>query len=143
MRYLLLVSHGTMAPGVSSVLDMLVGHHDNVLVCNMPDGMGADKFVENLKKTLTPVGADDELVVLGDVIGGSPLTNTMNVLTEKGLLSHTHAFGGLSLPMAITAVMGDDVAFDELASQIVDEGRAAIREIEIDLTDDEEDEDDL
>jgi hypothetical protein len=39
--------------------------------------------------------------------------------------------------------MGDDVAFDELASQIVDEGRAAIREIEIDLTDDEEDEDDL
>ena len=45
MRYLLLVSHGTMAPGVSSVLDMLVGHHDNVLVCNMPDGMGADKFV--------------------------------------------------------------------------------------------------
>lgn len=71
MRYLLLVSHGTMAPGVSSVLDMLVGHHDNVLVCNMPDGMGADKFVENLKEVLAPVGADDEIVVLGDVIGGS------------------------------------------------------------------------
>ena len=67
----------------------------------------------------------------------------MNVLTEKGLLAHTHAFGGLSLPMAITAVMGDDVAFDELASQIVDEGRAAIREIEIDLGDDEDDEEDL
>ncbi|WP_130811061.1 PTS sugar transporter subunit IIA [Olsenella sp. Marseille-P4559] len=141
MRYLLLVSHGTLAPGISSVLDMLVGHHDNVLVCNMPDGMGADAFVAGLKGVLAPVTTKDELVVFGDVIGGSPLTNTMNVITEKGLLPITHAFGGMNLPMAITAVMGDDVPTDELLKQVVDEGQASIRELELDLGSDDDEED--
>ena len=30
----------------------------------------------------------------------------MNTLAEKGLLAHTIAFGGMNLPMAMTAMMG-------------------------------------
>ena len=89
MKYLLLVSHGTMAPGVHSVIKMLLGDRDNVLSYSMEDGVSADDFVVGLSNVLEPVGADDSLVVLGDIVGGSPLTNALNTITQKGLLART------------------------------------------------------
>lgn len=140
MKYLLIVSHGTMAPGVKSVLTMLLGPRDNVLACSMEDGMGTDAFVGKLKKTLEPVGPEDSLVVLGDIIGGSPLTNTINTIGEKGLLSKTVVFGGVNLPMAISALMAieDGLDDDALRAQILSEGKEAIREF---VLDDDEDKD--
>ena len=143
MKYLLIVSHGTMAPGVMSVLEMLLGKRDNVLAYSMEDGVSADDFVANLKKVIEPVTPDDEVVVLGDIIGGSPLTNTLNTLTEKGLLPHTIAFGGVNLPMAISALMAieDGLDDDALRAQVLGESAAAIKEVELAIAD--EDEEDL
>ena len=106
MRYLVMVSHGTLAPGLHSVLKMLGNDAPNILSTSLVDDMGADEYVENVKAMLAPVNADDEVVLLGDILGGSPLTNAMNTLAEKGLLAHTIAFGGMNLPMAMTAMMG-------------------------------------
>lgn len=143
MKYLLIVSHGTMAPGVKSVLEMLLGKRDNVLAYSMEDGVSADDFVANLKKVIERVTPDDEVVVLGDIIGGSPLTNTLNTLTEKGLLPHTIAFGGVNLPMAISALMAieDGLDDDALRAQVLGESAAAIKEVELAIAD--EDEEDL
>ena len=143
MKYLLIVSHGTMAPGVKSVLEMLLGARDNVLAYSMEDGVSADDFVAGLKKTIEPVTPDDEVVVLGDIIGGSPLTNTLNTITEKGLLPHTVAFGGVNLPMAISALMAieDGLDNDALRAQLLSESKEAIKEVELQVA--EEDEDDL
>lgn len=115
MRYLLLVSHGTMAPGVHSVIRMLLGDRDNVLSCSMEDGVSADAFVAALREVIVPIAADDSVIVLGDIVGGSPLTNTLNALTEVGLLPNTIAFGGLSLPMAISALMAIEDDLDDSA----------------------------
>ncbi|MDO4537796.1 MAG: PTS fructose transporter subunit IIA [Coriobacteriales bacterium] len=140
MKYLLLVSHGTMAPGVHSVIRMLLGERDNVLSYSMEDGVSADAFVECLGKVLEPVNEDDSVVVLGDIVGGSPLTNTLNTLTQRGLLGNTIAFGGLSLPMAIAALMAieDGLDDDALIQSVIDEARNGVRRVELALDDDEE-----
>lgn len=142
MRYLLLVSHGTFAPGLHSVLDMLAGKREDILSCSLRDGEGADEYVAELERTIAPVTADDELIVLGDIIGGSPLTNALNTLAAHGLLTRTRAFGGMSLPMALTAAFDlqtDDL--DALCASMVSEGQAAMREMELELAADEDDED--
>ena len=143
MRYLLLVSHGTMAPGVHSVIRMLLGDRENVLSYSMEDGVSADAFVENLREVVAPITADDSVIVLGDIVGGSPLTNTLNTLTEKGLLPKTIAFGGLSLPMAISALMAieDDLDDSTLINSVVSEAREGARQVELAFDDDEDDED--
>ena len=141
MRYLLLVSHGTFAPGLHSVLDMLVGKREDILSCSLRDGEGADEYVSELEKVVAPIAEDDEVIVMGDIIGGSPLTNALNVLAGRGLLARTRAFGGVSLPMALTAafdLQADDPA--ALCASSVSEGQAAMREVELDLDDDDEDE---
>lgn len=140
MKYLLLVSHGTMAPGVHSVIRMLLGERENVLSYSMEDGVSADDFVAALATVLEPIGEGDSVVVLGDIVGGSPLTNTLNTLTQKGLLDKTIAFGGLSLPMAIGALMAidDDVDDDTLVQSVLTEAREGARRIELALDDDDE-----
>jgi PTS system N-acetylgalactosamine-specific IIA component len=140
MRYLLLVSHGTMAPGVHSVIKMLLGERDDVLSYSMEDGVSADAFVAGLEGVIAPIGPDDSIVLLGDIIGGSPLTNTLNLLTQKGLLAKTTAFGGMSLPMAISALMAIDDDLDDasLVASVVSEAREGARQVELALDDDDE-----
>jgi PTS system N-acetylgalactosamine-specific IIA component len=140
MKYLLLVSHGTMAPGVHSVIRMLLGERDDVLSYSMEDGVSADDFVAGLEGVIAPIGEDDSVVVLGDIIGGSPLTNTLNLLTSKGLLPRTIALGGMSLPMAISALMAIDDGLDDsaLVASVVNEAREGARQVELVLDDDDE-----
>ena len=139
MRYLLLVSHGTFAPGLHSVLKMLMGERPDVLSASLEEGMGADAFVERVNEVLAPVTANDEVLVLGDIVGGSPLTNTLNVLAERGLLAHTTAVGGMNLPMAMTALMGlERGELDELVQQMLKEAHDGARKVELTSGDDED-----
>ena len=141
MKYEVLVSHGTFAPGLHSVLNMLAGGgREDVLSTSLQDGMGADEFAENFGKLIEPVKEDDEIILLADIIGGSPLTTALDVLTKKGLLANTTAFGGMNLPMALTAtLMKDALDTESLKASLISESRDAIKEMELKLDDDEED----
>ena len=141
MKYVVLVSHGTFAPGLHSVLNMLTGGgREDILSTSLQDGMGADEFAENFGKLIEPVKEDDEIILLADIIGGSPLTTALDVLTKKGLLTKTTAFGGMNLPMALTAtLMKDALDTESLKASLVSESRDAIKEMELKLDDDEED----
>jgi PTS system N-acetylgalactosamine-specific IIA component len=110
--------------------------------CQAPeDGMGADIFVDRLDETIKPIGANDTIFVFGDIIGGSPLTNALNELAKKGLLPHVTAFGGVNLPMVLTAAMESDLDDETLIQEIQDEGKEAIRLVELDFDDEDEEED--
>ena len=141
MKYVVLVSHGTFAPGLHSVLNMLAGGgREDVLSTSLQDGMGADEFADNFGKLIEPVKEDDEIILLADIIGGSPLTTALDVLTKKGLLAKTTAFGGMNLPMALTAtLMKDALDTESLKASLISESRDAIKEMELKLDDDEED----
>ena len=136
MKYLLIVSHGTFAPGLHSVINMLMGSRDDVLSYSMVDGMGAEEYTENLVRILEPLTSDD-------IIGGSPLTNALNILAKMNLLPHTTAFSGANLPMAIGALMAidDGLTGDALASAVMNEGKNGVNQIVLSLNeaDDEED----
>ena len=67
----------------------------------------------------------------------------MNTLAEKGLLAHTVAFGGMNLPMAMTAMMGlSSMDLDSLKQMMLQEGKNGMSELVIPTDDGEDDEDD-
>ena len=140
MRYVVLVSHGTFAPGLHSVLKMLAGgDREDILSASMEDGMGADVFRERFERTVSVIKEDDEIILLADIIGGSPLTNALDVLSQKGLLGRTRAFGGMNLPMALTAsMMKDGMDMDALADGMLQESRNAIQEMELNMAEEED-----
>ena len=140
MRYLVLVSHGTLAQGMHSVLKMLGGDSPAIKDCCLEDGMGADEFVTRFKEVIAEIAPEDEVVLLGDIQGGSPLTNAMNELAAAGLLSSSIVFAGMNLPMAMTAFMGLAAGdLESMRANLVSEARQGITEIV--LADDEDEED--
>lgn len=140
MKYLVMVSHGTFAPGLHSVLKMLAGgNREDILSTSLEDGMSADQFAQRFGTVIEPVSGEDEVILLADIIGGSPLTTALDVLTKKGMLARTTAFGGMNLPMALTAaMMKDAMETSDLKSTLVSEAQEAIRELELKFDSDDE-----
>lgn len=143
MKYVILVSHGQFADGLANALGMLGGKRADLLSCGLEDGKSADEFAEKFAGVLADVKDDDEILLLGDLIGGSPLTTACNVINERGLAANTRVLGGMNLPLGLTALlMKDAMDLDTLKEAILSEAQGAMKEFVI-VSDDEEDEEDV
>ena len=79
MKYVVLVSHGTFAPGLHSVLKMLAGgDREDILSASMEDGMGADAFVERFAKTI-----DAGLEQVGEIIDCKEVPKSKKLLCSQ------------------------------------------------------------
>lgn len=129
MRYLILVSHGTFAPGLHNALGMMAGSdREDIRSTSLLDGMDVDTFRANFAELVGDITAEDEIILTADIIGGSPLTTALDVLTEKGLLARTLAIGGMNLPLVLTATFADaDTPLDELEAELTGEAKDQIK----------------
>lgn len=139
MRYLILVSHGTFAPGLHNALGMMAGSdREDIRSTSLLDGMDVDTFRVNFAELVGDITAEDEIILTADIIGGSPLTTALDVLTEKGLLGKTLAIGGMNLPLVLTAAFADaETPLEELEQELTGEAKDQIRRF--DLGGDEDD----
>ena len=130
MKYVILVSHGKFANGLNDALSMLAGNREDILSVGLENGKSVDEFVALFIEKVKDISTDDEVILLGDIIGGSPLTNATNVLVNKGI--KTVILGGMNLPLALTTVlMKDTVSLDEIADQVLEQARMAMQEFKI------------
>lgn len=141
MRYLLLVAHGEFAPGLHTALNMLEGERDDVLDIPFHDGMSQDDFKAEIRQVIDPITAEDEVLVLADLMGGSPLTGLMEQLAAKFGLDKVRAIGGMNLPMAISACEAEDMTLDEAVTAVQAEAAEQIRPFA--AADDAESDDDI
>ena len=138
MRYHLIVSHGGLASGMAEALGMLVGRREDVLQVSFRDGCALPAFQEEVRQVTGPITAEDEVIVMADLINGSPLTTTMAVLAEGPGLAHIRAVGGMSLPMAVTAIEGEDDPLDETVEAMKACARDEIKQFSADAGDDDD-----
>ena len=143
MKYLVLVSHGGLAEGVQSSLKMFAGDKtDQIIAVGLKEGKSVDDFALDFRQALAGLEADDSVLVLADIVGGSPLTTAASVLAELGKLDSAVILGGLNLTMGLTGlVMKDMLEGKDLAQTILSEATAALQEFEVSSDDDGEDDD--
>ena len=129
MRYLILVSHGTFAPVLHNALGMMAGSdREDIRSTSLLDGMDVDTFRASFAELVGDITAEDEIILTADIIGGSPLTTALDVLTEKGLLARTLAIGGMNLPLVLTAAFADaDTPLDALEAELTGEAKDQIK----------------
>lgn len=138
MRYHILVSHGGFASGMAEALGMLVGQREDVLQVSFRDGMALPAFQEEVRQVTAPITAEDEVIVMADLVNGSPLTTTMSVLAEGPGLGNVRAVGGMNLPMAVTAIEGEDDPLDEAVEAMKDCARDEVKQFNADAGDDDD-----
>lgn len=126
--YEILVSHGGFAQGLGDTLKMFVGERDDILCIGLKNGEDVASFGKRFNELIQCIKGEDEIVVLGDLIGGSPLTKAVNCLAERGLLGKTVVLGGMNLAMALTTALSKDSGVEDAKGNILHEAGEAIRE---------------
>lgn len=140
MRYVVMVSHGDFAPGLHSAVKMMTGERDDVLSTSLRDGMSTDEFSANFTALISGFTDEDEVVLLADILSGSPFTNALRILDEKGFMPRTVVIAGMNMPAAITAVlMKDNMDLDMLKETLLSEGRTGLCEFVVPAEDSEDD----
>lgn len=142
MNYLILVSHGQFSEGLKDALGMFVGDSmSSVRAIGLQTGENTEQLAIRFETLLATLGPDAKLIVLGDIIGGSPLTTIINVLNVKGRLSATTVLGGMNFPMALNAaILKDSLSPDEFVPAVLSEAVSAVKpfELTVETTDDDD-----
>ena len=140
-KYVVMVSHGEFAPGLHTAVRMMTGDRNDVLSTSLKADMSADQFAENFRELVKDFTPDDQIILLADILSGSPFTNALNVLSDKGLIGNTLVLAGMNLPMAITAVlMKDNVDnVQDLKDILLTEGRNGVTDFKVEAGDDDDD----
>ena len=68
MKYVLIVSHGMLAPGLHDAVKMLAGEDKpEVRSTSLKNGMGADEYADNFRQLTEDIGPDDEVILFASI----------------------------------------------------------------------------
>lgn len=120
-----LSSHGHLASGIKSSLDILLGNSDKLTVF--------DAYVDetNLTTVLDAfyanVGNDEQVILLSDLYGGS-VNQQMALYTNK---PNTTLIAGVNLALVLELVVAQDLTKDQI-EEIVEQSRSMMRIVDLD-----------
>lgn len=140
MKYVVLVSHGNFARGLLDSLEMLAGKREEVIAVGLENGITADQFAINFAEAIKVIPSDAKIILLADLIGGSPLTTAMSVLSSTNQIDNTLVLGGMNLPLALTTVLMKDTLDDDLlVASVTSEAAGAIKQFVLETKDEDDD----
>lgn len=101
-RKFLIATHGTLAAGIKSSLDIIIGAVDNVFL--LQAYIDEQTSVEaELQKVMTRFSEHDELIVFTDILGGS----ITNQILQHALRPNVYVVSGVNLPLVIDILLSD------------------------------------
>ncbi len=140
---IVVISHGDMANGLLSSVEILNGKAENVTSLGLFPENSSDEFEEKLRETVRSVDTGDGILVLTDLNGGTTTNKALALALER---NDMEVFAGINLPMLLEAIacreytpMSDICeVLMEVAKETVVHASAAINKTEnSDASDDE------
>ena len=133
MLKLFLSSHGHLASGMKSSLDILLGNSDVVSVFDAY--VDECSVQEKLDAFYATVNADDEVLLLSDMVGGSVNQVMMTYLDKP----NTRLVSGVNLACVLELAIQESVS-DEQLEEIVTRSREMLQIIRLENTESDDDE---
>lgn len=121
MRKYILATHGKMAGGMQSTLEMIAGAQENLTCINAYTEECSDPMPV-FQKVIAGCEAGDEVVIMTDLFGGSVNNNAITLLENE----QVHVVTGINLPAVISLVMSDE---ETPAAEAIKEAIADAREM--------------
>lgn len=99
----LLASHGDLADGINSSLQIIIGKQDNVSTLCAYKEENYD-LKEEVVKIISDLSFEDELIIITDLFGGSINNEFMSNIGKKKF----HLIAGLNLPLVIELIVNQN-----------------------------------
>lgn len=130
MLGILVSGHAQFATGLVSAARLLAGDMPHLEAVDFKSTDSEEQLQENLKQALERLSDCDGIVVLTDILGGSPFKNAVTISIDR---QDVVVLYGTSLAMLVellmrTMMIGDGPAGDVagLAEEIAEIGRSAV-----------------
>jgi fructoselysine and glucoselysine-specific PTS system IIA component len=118
-RKFLIATHGTLAAGIKSSLDIIIGSMEHVFLIQAYVDENTSVETE-IKDLLEKVNDHDELVVFTDILGGS----VTNQVLQHSLKSNVHVISGFNLPLIIDVMLADtETPINEVIGTAIDNAK--------------------
>ena len=119
MRKILLASHACLAGGMKSSVEMVTGPQEHLsAVCAYTEE--TPDFKGYLETVIRDLKAEDELVIVTDVLGGS----VNNEASQFKNLANVHVIAGMNLALVLSLV----ISTEPDTSRLIEESRHAAKE---------------
>lgn len=125
MTHLIVAAHGKFSEEIVNSAAMVFGEDENTHVVTFLPGEGGDDLVAKYNAILDSLPAEEPVLFLVDLFGGSPYNAAARVATNR---DNTDIVTGISLPMLLEVLDAKDSAsLEELAETAKEVGVAAVK----------------
>ena len=129
-----LSSHGHLASGIKSSINILLGNSDRLTVF---DAYVDEKSLEEELNTFYQgVGPEDQVILMSDMYGGS-VNSIMYTFLDR---PNTTLLAGVNLALVIGLVINEGPISKEMLRDVVEQSREALKIVEMEETEDAEEE---
>ena len=95
-------------------------------------GESTDNFGKRFLYEVEKLPQETRLIVLADIVGGSPLATICKVLDKQKMLENSLIVGGVNFPMALNALLLKETSeLSDLKKMIVADACHGIRELTV------------
>jgi PTS system mannose-specific IIA component len=96
---IVIAAHGHLAQELASTAAQIVGELPHLSTCSVEPGSSAEQLRGHLSEAVRSVDGGDGVLVLADLLGGSPCTQSLMLCAEKKV----EVLTGVNLPMLLKA----------------------------------------
>ncbi len=121
---IVIAAHGHLATELLATAELIIGELPQVKACNVGPALSAQAMEASLAEIAREVDTGDGVLVLADLLGGTPCTRSMALCQKQRL----EVVSGVNLPMLLKAhSLRQTRPLREVAEQVVESVRASIR----------------
>lgn len=138
---ILVTGHGKFATGLKSSVELIAGASDKFRYVDFP-GDSTEKLAEDQSKALDELKDCDGVLVLADLVGGSPFKSAVECKFARPD-QKIEVVGGSNLPMMVEAASSVEFYDDplDMANALMQTGKEYIIRFELEEHEDDADED--
>ena len=121
---LVIATHGRLADEMVSTAEQIVGKLPSVATCSIEPGSPLESLRSRIREAIARVDEGSGVIVLADLFGGTPCTQSLMLCQEGNL----EVITGVNLPMILKAnsLRSEDLPLPEMASALASYGQRNI-----------------
>lgn len=104
MKGIIITSHGPLAEGLLETTKLFFGEQKQLKACCLKEEDSPDAFIDVLKDAIREVDSGDGVIVLCDLLFGSPCNCMARILGEDPENKAVQVLTGVNLPMVLQAL---------------------------------------
>ena len=124
-KKVVLVSHGRLAEGAASAIEMVFGKSDDLLYLGLTTDGNVVELVDGLRSEVE-VNDDIQYVVLADIFGGSVCNQCLQQLSA---CDNVKLVSGLNMALALGVLSVPGKISDEELARVISDAREGVREV--------------